>query len=93
MKMNESIKISALRKSKLKTASGQDLPQKQNNDKKDIGFRNILTKEISFKKPFPDNVKESFYLELNSLMKAGLDLGSALQLLCEEQKKNIQKRS
>ncbi|SDD44402.1 type II secretion system F family protein [Niabella drilacis] len=48
----------------------------------------LLTREFSlFGKPFPDKIKESFYLELGSLMDAGLDIRTALQLIRDEQTK------
>lgn len=52
----------------------------------------LLTREFSlFGKPFPDKVKESFYLELGSLMDAGLDIRTALQLIRDEQTKKAPK--
>jgi type IV pilus assembly protein PilC len=48
----------------------------------------LLTKDITlFGRPFPDKIKESFYLEMGSLMGAGLDIRTALQLIGDEQKK------
>ncbi|MCD2424446.1 type II secretion system F family protein [Niabella pedocola] len=48
----------------------------------------LLTREFSlFGKPFSDKIKESFYLELGSLMDAGLDIRTALQLIRDEQTK------
>lgn len=48
----------------------------------------LLNKDITlFGKPFSDKIKESFYLELGSLMEAGLDIRTALQLIRDEQPK------
>jgi len=48
----------------------------------------ILKKEITvFKKPFPNKVKESFYLELSVLLKAGVDLKTSLELIEKSIKK------
>ncbi|MCH5718173.1 type II secretion system F family protein [Niabella hibiscisoli] len=52
----------------------------------------LLSKDISlFGSPFSDKLKESFYLELGSLMEAGLDIRSALQLIRDEQTKKTPK--
>ena len=49
-------------------------------------LEHLLSKDISFfGKPFSDKIKESFYLELGSLMKAGLDIKTALELIGDEQ--------
>ncbi|WP_300600654.1 type II secretion system F family protein [Niabella sp.] len=52
----------------------------------------LLTREFTlFGKPFSDKIKESFYLELGSLMDAGLDIRTALQLIRDEQTKKAPK--
>ena len=52
----------------------------------------LLSKDILLLgKPFSDKIKESFYLELGSLMKAGLDIKTALQLISDEQAKKAPK--
>ena len=55
-------------------------------------LESILSKDIAFLgKPFPDKIKESFYLELASLMDAGLDIKNSLQLIRDEQTKKTPK--
>jgi len=57
-------------------------------DKKQAIQENIFNREITlFKKPFPDKAKEAFYIELATLLEAGLDMKTCLQLLAEEQGK------
>ncbi|ANH83662.1 general secretion pathway protein GspF [Niabella ginsenosidivorans] len=52
----------------------------------------LLSKDIAlFGKSFSDKIKESFYLELGSLMDAGLDIRSALQLIRDELRKKVPK--
>ncbi len=52
----------------------------------------FLSKDITLLgKPFSDKVKESFYLELASLMSAGLDIKNSLQLIMDEQSKKTVK--
>lgn len=52
----------------------------------------LLSKDITLLgKPFSDKVKESFYLELASLMSAGLDIKNSLQLIMDEQSKKTVK--
>lgn len=52
----------------------------------------ILQTDIKlFPDKFTDKNKESFYLELSTLLKAGLDIKSALELLEEEQEKQKHK--
>ncbi|TJY37393.1 type II secretion system F family protein [Pontimicrobium aquaticum] len=48
----------------------------------------FLQKEISlFNKPFSPKIKEQFYLELSVLLKAGITLKKALELIKDSQKK------
>lgn len=46
---------------------------------------NILQREISFKKPFSDKVKEEFYKEFSTLLSSGIDMQRTLSILIEEQ--------
>ncbi|MBO9620911.1 MAG: type II secretion system F family protein [Niabella sp.] len=86
--MSQPIDIKALRKShsteptpEAGTAAGQPVPfMKQ--------LEALLSKDLTiFGSAFPDKSKESFYLELGSLMDAGLDIRTALQLIASEQPK------
>jgi type IV pilus assembly protein PilC len=43
--------------------------------------------DITFGKAIPDKIKEGFYLELQTLIKAGVDMRSALDLIIMQQKK------
>jgi type IV pilus assembly protein PilC len=53
-----------------------------------IDFKKILETDIKlFPVKFTDKNRESFYLELSTLLKAGLDIKSALELIEEEQEK------
>lgn len=53
----------------------------------------LLKKEITlFGSAFPNKKKESFYVELGVLLKAGLTLKDALELIAEEQKKTADKK-
>lgn len=53
---------------------------------------NILKREITLFGPsFSNKKKESFYIELSVLLKAGLTLKDALELIAEEQKKKSDK--
>ncbi|ARV08212.1 general secretion pathway protein GspF [Winogradskyella sp. PC-19] len=52
----------------------------------------ILEKEIVvFKKPFSNKIKEDFYTELSVLLKAGVNLKNALELLLNAQKQQQNK--
>jgi len=44
-------------------------------------------KDIRLNKGIPDKIKEGFYLELNTLLSAGVDVRSAIALVAEQQKK------
>jgi type IV pilus assembly protein PilC len=53
-----------------------------------LDIKKILETDIKlFPVKFTDKNKESFYLELSTLLKAGLDIKSALELIEEEQEK------
>lgn len=55
-------------------------------------LENIMSKDINlFGKPFSDKIKESFYLELGSLVEAGLDIRTSLELIRDEQSKKAPK--
>jgi len=52
------------------------------------GFWAFLNKDISLGgNKLPDRIKENFYLELGSLLEAGVDIRTALELSRDEQKK------
>ncbi|MBE9585982.1 type II secretion system F family protein [Mucilaginibacter sp. JRF] len=52
------------------------------------GFRSLLNREISFGgSGLPDKKKESLYLELSSLLEAGIDLKSSFDLVTADQEK------
>lgn len=50
-------------------------------------FSNLMSREFSIGNPFSEKLKETFYLEMQSLVIAGLDIKTILQLLLEEQSK------
>ena len=54
-------------------------------------FTSFLKKDISFRNSFSNKKKEALYVELNVLLKAGLTLKDALQLIAEAQKKDKDK--
>ena len=61
-------------------------------DKKHVSDVSFLKKEISFlNKPFSNKVKEHFYTELSVLLKAGITIKDALELIKETQKKPVNK--
>jgi len=52
----------------------------------------LLNKDISFgSKELSDNKKEALYLELNSLLQAGIDLKSSIELITADQEKEKDK--
>lgn len=61
-------------------------------DKKRVDLSGILNKEIHlFGNEINDKTRESFYLEMNMLLSAGIDIRNVLELiLSEKQKKNKQ---
>ncbi|MCF3107863.1 type II secretion system F family protein [Niabella sp. CC-SYL272] len=87
--MNQPIDIHALKK------QGSKEPQTAANKEARSFMKQLeglLTREFTlFGKPFSDKIKESFYLELGSLMDAGLDIRTALQLIRDEQTKKAPK--
>jgi type IV pilus assembly protein PilC len=62
--------------------------QVTNEKSSSFDIKKILETDIKlFPVKFTDKNKESFYLELSTLLKAGLDIKSALELIEEEQEK------
>jgi type IV pilus assembly protein PilC len=60
----------------------------QPNGEKPSGLMDLLNKEITFgSAELADKKKEQFYLELSSLLKAGINLKSSLELMVGEQQK------
>lgn len=51
------------------------------------GLIGLLNKDIRFSKELADRKKESFYMELGSLLTAGINLKGALELITEDQQK------
>ncbi|MFT4093086.1 MAG: type II secretion system F family protein [Niabella sp.] len=89
--MNEPINIKSLQQARVTEADAkQEQPQHSHSLLKQLEV--LLSRDISLLgKPFSDKIKESFYLELGSLMNAGLDIRSALQLIRDEQSKKAPK--
>ena len=49
------------------------------------GLKDILSRDIIlFKSGFKDNKKEEFFSELNTLLSSGIDLKTALEIICDE---------
>ena len=48
--------------------------------------KNILQRDLKLGKVLPDKAKESFYIELHSLLDSGIDIQRSLTILEEEQK-------
>jgi type IV pilus assembly protein PilC len=64
-------------------------PKEESNG---FSIENILKKEITlFGDGLPDKKKEEFYLELSTLLGAGVDIKTALDLIADEQKKEKDK--
>lgn len=81
--MNEVIDIKQLRRKK---TAAQPAPQQEK------GLRDLLNKEINLFGPgLPDRVRESFALCLGSLLEAGVDIRTALELVVAEHKKKKHK--
>jgi type IV pilus assembly protein PilC len=78
--MNESVDIKKLRSLK------KSMPHQAENDKK--GTWDFLNKDIRlFGSGLSDKVKESFYMELSTMLEAGVDIKSALELIKNEERK------
>jgi len=83
--MNNSIDIRQLRK----PPAGN---KESAADKTDQGVWGFLNKDIRlFGGALPDKVREGFYLELSTLLEAGVDIRSALELIMNEQPKKKHK--
>lgn len=52
----------------------------------DSSFWSFMGKDISLKKVITDTRKEKFYNDLSILVQSGIDLGSSLQILTEEER-------
>jgi type IV pilus assembly protein PilC len=63
-------------------------PKAPKAEKKKVAWAELLNKDISFgKKQVSDRKKESFYLELSTLLLSGIDLKTALELILVDQEK------
>ena len=80
-----------IRKIKQQHTAQQPVESKQPAEKKSLW--DLLNRDIRIGRGgLPDKIKESFYLELWSLLTAGVDIRTALDLVGEEQKKKKVKR-
>jgi len=69
-----------------------NIPQQKTAPKSDKNSVSFLQKEITlFGSPFSNKVKEDFYTELSVLLKAGVNLKDALELIQNSQKKKQNK--
>ena len=69
-----------------------NIPQQKTAPKSDKNSVSFLQKEITlFGSPFSNKVKEDFYTELSVLLKAGVNLKDALELIQNPQKKKQNK--
>jgi type IV pilus assembly protein PilC len=83
--MNESVDIKKLR------SSFKSSRQTSQVEKKESAW-DFLNQDIHlFGKGLSDKLKESFYLELSSMLKAGVDIRTSLELIKNEYKKKSQK--
>lgn len=64
-----------------------DIQKDQTKKTSESAITALLQKEISFGKSFSDKIKEDFYTEISLLLKAGITLKEALDLLQKAQKK------
>lgn len=73
---------------KIKARQNVDVPGKMETSATAGGIWGFLNKDIQLGgDKLPDTVKESFYLELYTLLEAGVDIRTALELIKNEQKK------
>lgn len=80
--MNNGIKINSLKQTRKKG------PVIKAEDDHTEGFWNILNKDIHvFGKIIPDRIKEGFYAELSTLLEAGVNIKTALEIIRDEQEK------
>ncbi|HEY4208136.1 MAG TPA: type II secretion system F family protein, partial [Puia sp.] len=81
--MNSSIDIRQLHKKKPAAAAGQ-----AETAKPESSVWAFLQKDIHIMgSALPDKIKESFYLELSTLLSAGMDIRASLELIRDEQPK------
>ncbi len=73
----------------LRALQARSIHNENDNSKKTSNdlFWAFLSKDISFGSGLSDKVREQFYLELNSLLEAGIDIRSSLELIVENQAK------
>jgi type IV pilus assembly protein PilC len=83
--MNSRIDLRALKEDAVLQLRKADPPGSK------AGFWDFLNKDISFGSGMPDKIRENFYLELNSLLGAGIDIRSAMELIAENQTKKKHK--
>lgn len=84
--MSDAFDIAVLRKNRQEDKKGMESPRTQKEEKNLLS--DLLSREFTFlSKPFPDSLKEFFYLELSSLLEAGLDMKTSLEVIKDEQTK------
>ncbi|MCD8413265.1 type II secretion system F family protein [Tenacibaculum finnmarkense] len=66
-----------------------NIPEYQEKKKNSFNIESLLKKEITLFSNFSNKKKEAFYIELAVLLKAGLELKDSLELIANEQKKEI----
>lgn len=69
-----------------------NIPQQKKDKKDSFDIDSLLKKEITLFSSFSNKKKEAFYIELGVLLKAGLELKDALELIANEQKKEVDKQ-
>jgi type IV pilus assembly protein PilC len=92
--MNEKIDIRVLSKGKKmpldphSRGNGAENGQPGTVRTKNAGVWDFLNRDVSlFGTGLPDKIKEGFYIELNALLAAGVDIRTALELIGGEQRK------
>jgi len=68
-----------------------DIKSEDTKEKRESVITTILQREISLGKTFSNKAKEDFYTEVSLLLKAGITLKEALELLQKAQKKQKEK--
>lgn len=76
--MAEGIQIKRLKSAKASPVSAKEATPGQEGT-----FSRYLNAEISFSQGLSDKIKEAFYIELASMLKAGIDLRTALDIIIE----------